>query len=129
MILKQYLYELLNIKSYTRTYQERKFSECLCDVNIFFDREEIKVVCHLQSKPQGETVNTKLPVIISWEDPVVSDQDSGQFFTYKPDPVIADIHPYVTIRRYEINFSSFAKANTSNTTHYFHSEKYKFMLP
>ena len=93
----------------------KKVFEYLYDNNTFFDREEARVVCHLQSKPPGESVDTKLPVIISWEDPTVPDQDSGQFFIYKPDPAIADIHPNITIRRYEMNFATFATITTSNT--------------
>ena len=56
----------------------------------------------MQSKPEDVLVNTEQQVNVSWEDPAVPDQITQQVFTYKPDPVIEDIHPNVTIPRYAI---------------------------
>ena len=72
------------------------------------------MVCQVQSKPEWVSLNVQQAVTISWDDIVVPHQGTGQFFTYKPDPIIDDIHPRVTIRRYEINLT-FATVNTSNT--------------
>ena len=59
------------------------------------------MVCQVQSRPEVASVNTQQRVAISWSDPAVPDQETGFYFTYKPDPVVADIHPTVTIRRYQ----------------------------
>ena len=59
------------------------------------------MVCQVQSRPEGVPVNIRQRVAISWSDPALSDQETGFYFTYKPDPVLADIHPTVTILRYQ----------------------------
>ena len=63
------------------------------------------MVCQVQSKPESVSLNIQQALTISWDDTVIPYQETGQFFTYKPDPIINDIHPRVTIRRYEINLT------------------------
>ena len=61
------------------------------------------MICQIQEKPEGSSVNIQQPVTISWEDPAVPDQDTGWNFTYKPDPILDAIHPNVTVPRLEKN--------------------------
>ena len=55
-----------------------------------------------QAKPLTDDVKLEnpQPVKISWVDEGIPDKDTGFTFTYKPDPVIDNARPDVTITRY-----------------------------
>ena len=59
------------------------------------------MICQVQSKPELVSLNIQQAVTMSWDDADIPEQETGQFFTYKPDPIINDVHPHVTIHRYE----------------------------
>ena len=80
-----------------------KFTICHSAKSCYIHREEDKVVCQVQSKPEWVSLNIQQAVTISWDDTVIPDQETGQYFTYKPDPIINEIHPRVAIPRYEVN--------------------------
>ena len=80
------------------------------EIYLTIDREEDNVVCQVQPKPESVSLNVQQVVSITWVDTLFPHQETGQFFTFKPDPIINDIHPRVTIRRYEMNLK-FARLN------------------
>ena len=60
------------------------------------------MVCRVEPKLEDVSVDTEQSVILKWDDPDLDDLDTGFSFTYKPDPTIQDIHPNITIPRYNI---------------------------
>lgn len=64
------------------------------------NRKDNFVTCETQPKANVTEINDPQPIWISWMDLDVPAQNTGFSFAYKPNPVINDIMPNITILRY-----------------------------
>ena len=68
----------------------------------FHNRNDTRMVCQVEPKPEDVPVEKEQSVTLKWDDPDAEDLDTGFSFTYKPDPDVNNINPNVTIPRYNI---------------------------
>lgn len=52
---------------------------------VFF-RTDTRVVCETAEMSNSTQLNISQPIVVSWIDPNVPDEDTGLKFTYLPDP-------------------------------------------